>query len=218
MSVQGFRAASIAGAASALLFFFGFGCIFGPTPDTSDKSADEVAAQWVKFINDSGHRTSIVLGTFLVMLGSIALIWFAGALRERIGLGPGPMYGFALLAAGAAAAATVGPLTLIGGEEFSSDPLPTDGHVIWMVFSLAFPFILVVFGFAMSAFFVSLALTGRAVLPAWLIWFAWLAAIAGIFGVLFLPMAVILLWLLAAGVYGALRPAGAVATTTAPTV
>jgi hypothetical protein len=208
MSVQSFRAASIAGAASALLLFFGAGQLFGPTPDTSNKSADEVAALWVKFINDRDHRTSIVIGTFLIVLGAIGLIWFAGALRERIGLGPGPMYGFALLAAVGAAAATVGPLTLVGGEEFSSDPLPTDGHVIWMVFSLAFPFLLVVFGFGMSAFLVSVALTGRAVLPAWLIWFAWLGAIAGIFGVLFIPMAVVLLWLLVAGIYGALRPAG----------
>ena len=205
MSLRAFRAASVAGAASALLLFFGFGQIFGPTPDTSNKSADEVAALWVKFINDRGHRTEIVIGTFLVMLGAIGLIWFAAALRSRLA-NSGPMIGFALLAAGGAAAATVGPLTLIGGEEFSSDPLPTDGHVIWMVFSLAFPFILVVFGFAMSAFFVALAITGRGVFPAWLLWFAWLGAIAGIFGVLFLPMAVVLLWLLVAGIYFAVKP------------
>ena len=117
--------------------------------------------------------------------------------------------GFALLAAGGIAASMLGPLALVGGHAFGSDPLPTDGNTIWMVFSLSFPALLVVFGLASSALIATIVVAGRGVLPMWLVVFGWLAVVAGLIGVEFIPMALVLLWYLAAGIYGAIRPAPA---------
>jgi hypothetical protein len=100
-------------------------------------------------------------------------------------------------------------LALAGGHAFGDDPIATDGHVIWMVFSLAFPAILVVFGLASSALIATIVVVGRGALPMWLVIFGWLAVVAGIFGVEFLPMGIVLLWYLVAGIYGAVRPAPA---------
>lgn len=209
MSVKAYRAAMLSGVAFALLLFFGVGQLFSSTPDTSNKSADEVTAKWASYLADSGHRTSIVVGTGLVMLSAIALVWFATAMRARVAPGNSPLLGFALLAATGIAAVSVGPLTLVGGHVFGNDPIPVDGSVIWIVFSFAFPALLVWFGLAAAAFLATVAVAGRGVLPSWLTWFAWLAALGGVFAVEFIPMILVALWFIAAGIHGALRPMGA---------
>jgi hypothetical protein len=147
------------------------------------------------------------------VLAALAFVWFASALRSRLDT-VGPMYGFALLAAMGLAGAISGPLALVGGTAFGDDPLPTDGNVIWFVFSISFPALLVIFALSLAAFLVCVALAGRGVLPMWLIIFAWIAAVGAAFGVEFLPMALPLLWLLAAGIYGAIRPG--ISPTTTP--
>lgn len=221
MSSPVYRPAMIAGAASALLFFFGAGSILGTTPDTKehDKPA-AVAAKWAAVIDDSGKRTSIVVGAFLVVLGALALVWFASALRSRLA-DSGPMYGFALFAAIGAAASVAGPLALVGGHQFGNEPLPADGNVIWFVFETMFPLLLVVFAFGVASLAASIALAGRHELPMWQIVFSWIAVAAGLASVfLFTPMFVVLLWLLVTGVHGAIRPgvpvrAGALVTSPA---
>lgn len=202
----------LSGAVFALLLFFGAGQMFGPTPDTSNDSADTVARKYAAFLTDSGDRTQVIIGCFMVVLAAIALVWFASALRVRFAPAGAPLMGFALLAAVGVAASTVGPLALTGGHAFGDDPVSTDGQLIWMVFSLAFPAVLVIFGLASSALIATIVVVGRGALPMWLVIFGWLAVVAGIFAVEFLPMAVVLLWYLAAGIYGAIRPAPAPAT------
>lgn len=202
----------LSGAVFALLLFFGAGQMFGPTPDTSNDSADTVARKYAAFLTDSGDRTQVIIGCFMVVLAAIALVWFASALRVRFAPAGAPLMGFALLAAVGVAASTVGPLALTGGNAFGDDPVSTDGQLIWMVFSLAFPAVLVIFGLASSALIATIVVVGRGALPMWLVIFGWLAVVAGIFAVEFLPMAVVLLWYLAAGIYGAIRPAPAPAT------
>jgi hypothetical protein len=207
MSVRAYRAAMLSGAAFALLLFFGSGMMFGSTPDTSNKSADVVAQKYVTWLADSGHRNQVIIGCFLVVLAAIALVWFASAFRVRFAPSGAPLMGFALLAAVGAATSVMGPLALAGGHAFGDDPVGTDGNVIWLVFSLAFPALLVVFGLASSALIATILVAGRGALPIWLVILGWLAVIAGIFGVEFLPMLIVLVWYLAAGIYGAVRPA-----------
>ena len=199
----------LSGAAFALLLFFGTGLMFGPTPDTSNKTADVVAQKWVSFLADSGHRSSVIVGGFMIVVAAIALVWFASAFRVRFAPAGAPLMGFALLAAVGAAAGAIGPLALAGGHAFGDDPISTDGNVIWMVFSLSFPALLVVFGLASSALIATIVVVGRGSLPMWLIVFGWIAVVAGLIGVEFLPMALVLLWYLVAGIYGAVRPAPA---------
>jgi hypothetical protein len=206
MSVRAYRAAMLSGVAFALLLFFGVTCMFDSTPDTADKSADAVAQDYVTWISDGDNRAAVLVGCFLTILAAIALVWFASALRTRVAPGSTPLLGFALLAAGGVAAATLGPLALVGGHTFGDDPVPTDGNVIWMVLSLSFPALLAVFGLAVAAMIATTVYAGRRVLPMWLVVFGWIAVVAGVLGVMFIPMILVLLWFLAAGIYGAVRP------------
>jgi hypothetical protein len=201
----------LSGVVFALLLFFGTGIMLGSTPDTSNKSADVVAQKWASFLADSGHRSSVIIGSFMIVVAAIALVWFASAFRVRFAPAGAPLMGFAILAAGGAAAAVMGPLALAGGHAFGNDPVAGDGNVIWMVFSLAFPALLVVFALASSALIATIVVVGRGSLPMWLVIFGWIAVVAGLFGVEFLPMALVILWYLAAGIYGAVRPAPAAA-------
>ena len=63
------------------------------------------------------------------------------------------------------------------------------------------------FGLASSALIATILVAGRGALPIWLVILGWLAVIAGIFGVEFLPMLIVLVWYLAAGIYGAVLTA-----------
>jgi hypothetical protein len=198
----------LSGVAFALLLFFGATQMFSSTPDTSDKSADVVSRLWADWVTDSGHRSSTIVGSFLCMLAAIALIWFASALRTRVAPGSGPLMGFAVLAAAGVGVGIVGPLALTGGHAFGNDPVPVNGDVIWFTYSITFPALLVMFGLAIAAFIATVCVTGRGVLPMWLIVFGWIAAVAAVFSVEFLPVILVLLWFVAAGIYGAVRPAG----------
>lgn len=213
MSVRMYRAAMLSGAAFALLLFFGASTMFGSTPDTANKSADVVAQKWATWIADSGHRSSVIVGAFLAILAAIVLIWFASAIRARVAPGNSPLMGFAVLAAGAIGASVLGPLALTGGTAFGDDPVPTDGNTIWMAFSLAFPALLAVFGLAIAAFIATIVVVGRPVLPMWVVVFGWIAVLGGVLGVYFIPVGVVLLWFLAVGIWGAMRPMTDAATT-----
>src|SRR4051812_14934312 len=83
MSVRAYRAAMIAGAASALLLFFGSSTMYGSTPDTNNKTADVVAQKWVDFINDSGKRHAVLIGGFLIVLRAPGPLLFAPAPPPR---------------------------------------------------------------------------------------------------------------------------------------
>lgn len=217
MSVRAYRAAMLSGVAFALLLFFGTGQMFGPTPDTSGKTADVVQQKWADFVADSGHRTGVIVGGFMMTLAAIALIWFASAIRERLAPGAGPMFGFAVLAATGVALSAAGPLAVTAGHTFGNDPVPTDGNTVWLVFSVAFPALLVTFGLAIAAFIATILVTGRGVLPMWLIIFGWLAVLGAIFAVEFIPAALVILWFLAFGIYGAVRPGMGTASPTTTT-
>jgi hypothetical protein len=209
MSVSAVRAGMLSGVVSALLLFFGASLMFSSTPNTANKSADEVAQEWADWIDDSGHRASALIGGFLVILAAIALIWFACTLAARLARASQVMIGFAILAGAGLAVGAAGPLALTGGHAFGDDPVPTDGNVIFFVFSLAFPLILAVFGLAASAFIATVVVVGRRDLPMWLVVFGWIAVAAGIAAVEFVPIVLVLLWLIAAGIYGAVRPVAA---------
>jgi hypothetical protein len=197
----------LAGVAFAVLLFIGASTMFSGTPSTKKSdSPNLVARKYVTWLDDSGHRTSVLIGGFLIVLAAIALVWFASAVRERLGGRGNPMYGFALLAAAGLAASTAGPLALVGGHAFGAEPLTNDGHVIWLIVESGFPLLLVMFGLACAAFIATVVVSGRGVLPTWLIVFGWVAVVAGVLAVEFIPLALVVLWFIAAGIYGFLRP------------
>lgn len=202
---RSFRAGMMSGIAFPILLAAGVVLLIAPSPDTSKGTGPQVAAAWLKTMRDSGDRMQIIIGGFLMVLAALALVWFAGALRDRFAIrASSPLLGFAIVGAFGIAAAMVGPLAIAGGQSFGGEPQPTDGTTIWLITDLTFPALLVVFGFASSAFITAFLLgtRGRNVVPAWLAGFGWLAVLAGIVGVLFLPMIIVLLWYLALGIYG----------------
>lgn len=204
------RVGMISGIAFPILLFVGGSLLFSSGPDTSKGDASTVAQAWLKTMNDSGNRLQIIIGGFVMTVAALALVWFATSLRDRFAIASSsPLQGFALLGAVGIAAAMVGPLAIAGGHSFGGEPLPTDGTVIWFITDLTYPALLVIFGFASSAFITAFLLgtKGRYVVPAWLAGFGWLAVLAGVLGVLFLPMAIVLLWYLALGIYGVRSPA-----------
>jgi hypothetical protein len=215
MEIRAYRAAMVSGIVFPILLVVGTGLILGAGPDTSKGSAARVAQAWVNTINDKGDRTKIIIGSFVVVVSALALVWFAMALRNRFARPGNPMFGFALLAAIGLIGGIVGPLAVAGGHSFGGEPTPTDGTAIWMVNDLAFPFLLVIFGLASAAFIAALLLTSRGSLPTWLVVFGWLAALAGVLGVLFLPMIILLLWYLVIAIYGLVRAPAADSTATA---
>jgi hypothetical protein len=200
------RGGMLAGVGFAILFAVGALMISSASPNTSKGNAASVAHAWVIRINSSGHRVSIVIGGILLVLAAIALIWFAAAVRSRFAISSAnPAGGFATLAAVGVAAGSVGPLAIAGGHTFGNEPLPTDGTVIWMFNDLLFPCALLIFGLASAAFIAALLLSARSSLPTWLVVFGWVAVVAGIVGVLFVPLALMLVWYLCLGIYGFTR-------------
>jgi hypothetical protein len=213
MTVRAYRTAMIAGAAFALLLFFGSSLVDASTPSTKKSdTADAVAQKYVTWLNDSGHRTSVIIGGFMLVLAAIALVWFASAVASRFATPGHPMLGFALLAAVGVAASIAGPLAVVGGHAFGDEPLTNDGHVVWLLVESAFPLLLLVFGLACAAFIASVLVAGRGALPMWLIVFGWVGFLGAVASIFFIPLALTLLWFLAAGIYGAVRPEGTTAT------
>lgn len=187
--------------------FIGVNLLFGGGPSTSDgDSAASIATGWVAAVNDDGKRAKLIIGSFVLMLAALLLVWFAAALRDRFG-GPGsPMFGFAVLAAAGVAGSMVGHLGVVGGFTFGRQALATNGDVLRSVTDMAFPLLLVVFGMAAAAFIACVCLFARSAgWPNWLIYSGWVAVVAGLLGVLFIPLIVVMLWFLAAGIVGYTR-------------
>lgn len=204
MNLRTYRAGMAAGIAFPILLFIGVNLLLSSGPDSAaTDSSSAIAAKWVAAVNDDGKRLSMIIGSFILMLAALSLIWFAAALRERLA-GPGsPMFGFALLAAAGIAGSMVGHLGVVGGFTFGRQALTSNGDVIRSVTDMAFPLLLVVFGMAGAAFIAATCVALRSAgWPSWLVYFGWVAAVAGLFGVLFMPLIVMLVWFLAAGIVG----------------
>jgi hypothetical protein len=117
------RLPMIAGIAFVVLFVVGF-LISGDTPDPNKR------LEWRRWYFDSGHRTSAVVGMYLMLLGVLAFVWFLAGLRHRrrSGVRPRPwsplVFGagliFVILAMGGVIARSVVP----AGKVFVDQSLP----------------------------------------------------------------------------------------------
>ena len=206
MRADGSRAGMAAGIAFPILMFLGTTMIFSHTPDTSETTASQLAQDWVDTMKSSSDRRAIIIGSILLVLAALALIWFASAMRDRYAIGVGgPLVPFAVLAAVGVACSAAGPLAIAGGITLGDEPLPSDGTAIWYLTDLMYPMLLLVFGLAVAAFISTLLLAGRRSLPMWLVIFGWVAVLGGVLALMFLPALLTLLWFLAAGIYGVIR-------------
>ncbi|HJQ41635.1 MAG TPA: hypothetical protein VJ831_01000 [Jatrophihabitantaceae bacterium] len=205
MTTAQFRRSMAAGIAFVVLFVVGVFVTFGNSPDLKHKDSDAVAAhKYVAKLSDSGSRTGLLIGAYLIVLAALAFIWFTQGVRDRVASQPGGRLVGALgvLGAGAMAAGAMASAVVPGAVSFGDEPVPADGDTIRVAMDLFFPFLFVVLGLTAAALVAVVALRGEASLPSWLRYGGWLAVLGGIFAVLFLPMVLVLLWFLVFAILG----------------
>jgi len=215
------RATAWGGIAFAILYVAGVMTMFAGTPD--DTNIDRPArytADWVKYYADSGNRTTALIGAYLLVAAGIAAVVFGAHLRERLGAaGAGGSGRIAF-----AGTIMLGTLTIVaavavawipGAVAFGDVPAP-QGELAGFAAQLGFGALLV--GGGMTGALVLMAAgigsirTGA--LPKWLAWAGIVVAvIVGALGAFFVPMLLLVLWMLVAGIVGLRRPfAGEAAT------
>ena len=104
------RSSAIAGVLAVILWILGLIVTHSFSDKIPSNPSDAQLLTWIK-----GNTNSILLGGWLWMLGCIAFVWFAAALRSRLVEAEGGSTTFATLSfAGALAAAAFGMLTVAG--------------------------------------------------------------------------------------------------------
>ena len=215
MRTSAFRRSMVAGIVFVALFVFGmFFSNDAPSIKSSD-SAAVVAQKWVDWLATKSHRTEHLIGAYLLILAAIAFVWFCLGIRERLeNAGPGEVVIgrfvslLSVLGAGAMTAAAMTAAVIPGAVNFGGEKAPTNGDAAHWIMDLTFPFLFVVFGLVSAALIAAVAIaTMRSdAFPRWVAYFGWLAVLGAIAAVIFLPMALPLLWYLSVAIAGLVRP------------
>lgn len=208
------RATAWGGIVFAVLYVVGVMLMFGPTPDDTHRDQPaKYAADWYRVFSDGGNRTQMILGAYVVVVASLALVVFGSQLRDRLaargaaGSGrltfAGSILFGALTTAGAIALAWI-PAT----KSFGDAALPR-GEIVYVAPQLAFGLLLVGGGAGAALMLVSAGVgaTRSRALPAWL---GWAGIVIGVvvfaLGAFFLPMILLVLWVLVAAIVALRRP------------
>jgi hypothetical protein len=192
----------LAGIAFAVVFVAGM-IIGRDTPDT-DASDDE----WVRWFDDSGHRAQQVVSLFLLVIAALLLVVFAVGLVRQLraasgdrGGSIGIAYSGAIITAVAIAVGGVAVNQISAAVELGDMPEP-GADVLRTAEQLGFGLLLVVAGLfaALTVAAVSAAARGTGLLPSWLVNVGFAVAVILLFSVVFLPMALFPLWVLAVAI------------------
>lgn len=208
MTSSQLRRAMTAGIAFVILFVAGVLFTLADTPETkSSESASAQAQKWVTELSSSGHRTSFIVGGYLLILAGLAFVWFTGGLRAwlaRDDFTGRAITSLGVLGAGAMFAAAMMGTAVAGAVSFGNEAVPQNGDAIRVVMNMFFPFLFVVFDLVCAALIAVVALAGRAEghLPNWLSWAAVVGVLGGVLGVIFFPTILVLAWILAVSIVG----------------
>jgi hypothetical protein len=206
------------GVVFAVLFVIGV-VLASQSPSDTDKvknSPTELTKMWHDFYSDSGHRWSIIIGFFLVVAAAIALVVFASELRERLvaagASGAGRLaFAGSLLFAALSMAGTAAMAWIPGAKQFGRSAVP-EGELNYLASQLGFGTLLVGGGASAALLLVT---AGRGavrtrLLPSWLGWAGVVIGVVLFFlSVLFIPMVLLALWVLAAAIVMIRKPASA---------
>lgn len=200
MTSRGSRIAPLTGVLAVALFVLAF-IISGETPDTED-TAEEIVSFYVD--DDSAQ----IAGSVLVAYGAVALLFFLGALRNRLrseeragsGLSAVAFGGGLLIAIGAALFAGIN-FTLADSAD-TIDPAAAQALNALNV-DLFMPLAVGVVVFFLAT---GIAMVRGVGLPAWLGWVAIVIAIVGLTPVGFFAFLVGLAWIIVVSVLLAARP------------
>jgi hypothetical protein len=208
----GLLAGGIAAIVFAVLFVVGF-LLASDTPD-----GDESNAKWVRHFADSGNRRMTVIGVILLAVAAVAFLVFLGVLRERLrAAAPGSEWiSTVAFASGVVFVAmlgvfAVGAAAVPAGVTFGDNPVPRDADIMRSLDSLGFGALLL-FGAGSAGLLIitTSIVSGRAaLLPRWLVVTGYIVGVIVLLGgLLFFPLILIVLWMLAIGIV-MLRRSGA---------
>jgi hypothetical protein len=179
LQFRGERLTALAGVLAVVLWVLGLIVVNSFSDKIPHHPTDAQLLAWVK-----GNTNSILLGSWLFMLGCISFVWFANVLRSRLAAAEGGVTPYATIAfAGALGGGVFGMLINAGdvGSAIDKDSVSaaTAGafHHVGDVFFVAAELMMVLF-FVGAA--VAILRTG--VLPKWWAWFAVLIAVVLVIG------------------------------------
>lgn len=188
-----------------------------------DGPSDSSPAKMASWYGSSSNRLHVHLGWVLTGLGLFALIWFVGALRERLRESEeaapeeGTFLSTIVLVGGTVyvAVAMAGIAVADGIKTMSDDTYHHQVYsgVIHAAGDVSYV-LAVTAGAAMASliFAASVAVRRYEILPRWLGWFGFVAGVAAIFSLFFFTMLLWLLWLAVASVSLFLRARPATAS------
>ncbi|HEX3814526.1 MAG TPA: hypothetical protein VHX59_16950 [Mycobacteriales bacterium] len=194
------RAGPWAGIAFVVLFVAGF-LIFA-TPNTNSHRASNIA-KWDAWWTDSSHRTTAIIGAYLMVLGSLAFVWFASSLQHRLrDRSDGTMMiGFAWLFAAISLASALIRTAIPGGWVFGRLTIP-GGDLPAQLDNIGQALLLLAGALSAGAFVASACHAARrsVVFPAWLATAGYVVAVLQIAGPFFFPFVLFPLWVLVASI------------------
>ncbi len=167
----------------------------GQPPSGTDPDAD-----YVQYYGDSGNQVALLASVYFMAISSIALVVFA-TVQSRSGTTLASIARATAYLAAAAFALGQVAIASVGAEALISDA-PIDPGAARFIPSFGYGAILVVGGLAAAATVAALSTDWKrnGTMPAWLCWFGYAVSVVLLFGVIFIPMASLVLWALAAGI------------------
>jgi hypothetical protein len=198
MSKSGWeRWGPIAGIAFVVLFVVGVSLINTP-------ESDEPLAKFKEFYDDAGNRAQVIISAYLLILSGIFFLWFLASLRVRLLSAehpPGRLTSIAfaggiVFVSMLIAAASVG--AFIAGEISFGDVENINPELMRVIPDLQYPLLLIggMFGAIAMIDAASVLIVRTGTLPRWIGWFGFVAAVGLLFAGFFLPIILLLLWVL----------------------
>jgi hypothetical protein len=202
---------AVAGVAFGLLFILGIAI---GTPASPENEAP--IQEWVDWATDSGNGRDALFGIYLWVLAALAFLVFAGGLTRRIRAAHGDgslaalhVHGFGLLTAALLAASAVvintGPIAhaLDGGDDIAN---PTSTTFFDQISSVGYILLTVAMALPLAALVAITSASLRDSMPKWFTFFSYAAAVILIASITFVPILLIPIWPITAGIVLLLRP------------
>jgi hypothetical protein len=204
---------AVAGIAFGLLFFLGFALGSPESPDS-----DAPLEEWVDWATDSANGRNALMGIYFWVLAALAFVVFVGGLARRIRIARGRgslaavhVYGVGLLTAALLAASAVvintGPIVyLMDGEGQGDIPDPTSTAFFEQIASVGYLLLTVAMALALAALVAMTSAALRDSMPQWFTILSYAAAVILVASIMFVPIMLIPIWPLAAGILLLRRP------------
>jgi hypothetical protein len=199
------------GVGFVVLFAVGLMVATGQLPNTSGLHTQAaVDAKVFHTYDKAGTRAAIIVGGYLIVLAGLVLIWFLSGLRSRLRRGgesetvSGLVFTFGAIAAVMIMAGGGIFATIAGDLSFGNEPAIHTADVARLLPEIGFPLVMIGGMLALGAVIAitSVAALRNGVLPRWLAYAGWLAVVGAALAVVFLPMVLVALWILAVSIIG----------------